>query len=94
MVKSDLVGIIKDSVVTTKTQLLVKKFGKVVLKVCSSANKISVKKAFELVWPELKVKKVAIMNTPFKPKKFKGYVANRPGYKKAIISVFDDSQKS
>ena len=59
---------------------------KYIFKVTQRANKVSIKKAINILYNK-KVKKVAIINTKRKPMKKGKKVGYRSGYKKAIITL-------
>ena len=60
--------------------------GRYAFQVRKRANKMQVKEAVERSY-KVKVADVNIMNMPAKPRKFGRHVANKPGWKKAIVTL-------
>lgn len=61
---------------------------KYVFKVSTSANKTEIKKAVEGLY-KVSVEGVNIIKVPEKPKRFKGVLGTKSGYKKAIVTLAD-----
>ena len=61
-------------------------FNKVVFKVHNGASKKSIKKSIEKIF-KVNVIKINTMNLKGKTKLVKGKKSNRPGYKKAIVTL-------
>jgi len=76
---------IRQPIVTEKATILSEQ-NKTVFKVHSGANKNSIKKNIEKLF-KVTVIKVNIINTKKKQKIKKGKLSNKPGYKKAIITL-------
>ena len=65
-------------------------FGKYTFEVDRRANKSEIKKAVEEIF-DVKVKKVNTMNILGKEKRMGVHVGRRPGWKKAIVTLTEDS---
>lgn len=61
---------------------------KYVFKISTSANKTEIKKAVEGLY-KVSVESVNIIKAPEKPKRFKGVLGTKSGYKKAIVTLAD-----
>ncbi len=59
----------------------------------SKANKFEIKKAVEAIFDNVKVKTVRIVNIKPKKKRYGRYMGERPGYKKAYVTLTEDSKK-
>jgi large subunit ribosomal protein L23 len=78
--------IIKKIVVTPKSVLLRKKFGKITFEVHKSANKVMVRNAVEKIW-NVKVGDVRVINRAGKQKMVARKTFILPSSKKAIITL-------
>ena len=67
-------------------------FGKYTFKVDRRANKSEIKKAIEKIF-DVKVKKVNTMNMQGKEKRMGVHVGRRPSWKKAIVTLTEDSKE-
>lgn len=72
--------------VTEKTAQMAQESQRVVVKVDMSANKIDIKRAFEMLF-EMPVESVNTLITKPRMRTFKGKAGKRAGFKKAIIQV-------
>lgn len=80
--------IIRRPVVTEKSNFLADQLNQYTFVVHSRANKMQVKQAIELAWPEVSVEKVRIANMPAKRARRQRRIAVRkPGWKKAIVTL-------
>jgi large subunit ribosomal protein L23 len=79
-------GVIKSICMTTKSQHLFHKYGKITFEVNKLANKVLIRDAVEKVW-EVKVENVRIINLPGKVKVFARKKFKTPGKKKAIVTL-------
>jgi large subunit ribosomal protein L23 len=57
------------------------------------ANKCEIKKAVETIFDDVKVKSVRIINMKPKKKRYGRYMGERPGFKKAYVTLTADSKK-
>ncbi|MBL3284577.1 50S ribosomal protein L23 [Rickettsiales endosymbiont of Paramecium tredecaurelia] len=71
--------------ITEKASLLLEN-GKYVFQVCVNSNKLTIQKAVEQLF-NVKVKKVNIINTLGKNKRFKGRPGRRADSKKAVVTL-------
>ena len=65
--------------------------GKYVFVISPSANKVEVKKAIQNLYGVV-VKSVNIVKVPSKPKRFKGVLGIKSGYKKAVVTLAKGSK--
>jgi large subunit ribosomal protein L23 len=87
--KDMLYGVILSPVITEKaTQGSA--HNQVTFKVRSDASKPLIKAAIEGLF-NVKVKAVNTINLPGKTKRFRGRLGERPGYKKAVVSLVEGS---
>ena len=85
MKKISSIDSIRQPIITEKATILSEQ-NKTVFKVHSGANKNSIKKNIEKLF-KVNVVKVNIKNTKTKKKIKQGKASNKPGYKKAIITL-------
>ena len=79
---------IRKVIVTSKSRVMLKTQGKVVLEVNPNANKPMIKQAAQELLGNVKVEKVAIINVPGRTKKLKkGLKVVIGDYKKAVVTV-------
>jgi large subunit ribosomal protein L23 len=58
----------------------------------SRANKLQIKEAIELAWPDVTVDKVRVANMPAKrARRWRRMTIRKPGWKKAIITLSNGS---
>jgi large subunit ribosomal protein L23 len=80
--------IIRRPVVTEKSNFLADLHNQYTFVVDSSANKMQVKQAVELAWPEVTVEKVRIANMPAKrARRWRRVTVRKSGWKKAIVTL-------
>jgi large subunit ribosomal protein L23 len=54
----------------------------------SRANKLQIKQAIELAWPDVTVEKVRVANMPAKRgRRMRRMMVRKPGWKKAIVTL-------
>ncbi|MCP4420526.1 MAG: 50S ribosomal protein L23 [Chloroflexi bacterium] len=80
--------IIRRPVVTEKSSYMVDFYNQYTFVVNSRANKMQVKQAIELAWPEVSVEKVRIANMPAKrARRYRRVTVRKVGWKKAIVTL-------
>ena len=80
--------IIRRPLVTEKSNYLVDLYNQYCFVVDSRANKMQVKQAVELAWPEVSVEKVRIANMPAKrARRWRSMTIRKTGWKKAIVTL-------
>jgi large subunit ribosomal protein L23 len=80
--------IIRRPLVTEKSSYLVDLYNQYSFVVDSRANKMQVKQAVELAWPEVTVDKVRIANMPAKrARRWRSITVRKTGWKKAIVTL-------
>jgi large subunit ribosomal protein L23 len=58
----------------------------------SRANKLQIREAIELAWPDVTVDKVRVANMPAKrARRWRRMTIRKPGWKKAIVTLSDGS---
>ena len=81
-------NIIRRPVVTEKSSYQADLYNQYTFAVDSRANKVQVKEAIELAWPEVTVEKVRIANMPPKrARRWRRVTTRKPGWKKAIVTL-------
>ncbi len=81
-------NIIGRPVVTEKSNFLVDVQNQFTFVVDSRANKLQVKQAVELAWPDVTVEKVRIANMPAKrARRLRRMTIRKPAWKKAIVTL-------
>lgn len=83
--------VIKRPVVTEKTSELMAE-NKYVFEVDMRTNKTEIKTAIESIFDGVKVEKVNTIKMPAKPKRYGRYTGYRSAWKKAIITLKEDSK--
>ena len=84
--------IIRRPVITEKTNYMASENNQYTFVVDSRANKLQVKEAVELAWPDVFVEKVRISNMPAKrARRWRRMIIRKPGYKKAIVTLSSGS---
>lgn len=78
--------IIKKPVVSSKSIDLYKRLGQITFEINKHANKITVRKAVEVIW-NVKVEKIRILNRAGKHKTFGRKPFTSPDQKKAIVTL-------
>ncbi len=80
--------IIRRPVVTEKSNYLVDLYNQYTFAVDPRANKLQIKQAVELAWPDVSVEKVRIANMPAKrSRRYRRMAVRKPGWKKAIVTL-------
>ncbi len=81
-------NVIRRPVVTEKSNFLADTQNQYTFVVDSNANKLQVKQAVELAWPEVTVEKVRIANMPAKRgRRLRRIAIRKPGWKKAVVTL-------
>lgn len=81
-------NIIRRPVVTEKSNLLVDIANQYTFVVDSRANKLQIKQAVELAWPDVSVEKVRVANMPAKrSRRWRRVAVRKPGWKKAVVTL-------
>jgi large subunit ribosomal protein L23 len=80
--------IIRRPIVTEKSNFQADYLNQFSFMVDQRANKLQVKQAVELAWPEVTVEKVRIANMPAKrSRRFRRIAVRKAGWKKAIVTL-------
>jgi large subunit ribosomal protein L23 len=80
--------IIRRPLVTEKSNYLVDLYNQYSFVVDSRANKMQVKQAVELAWPDVSVEKVRISNMPAKrARRWRSMTIRKTGWKKAVVTL-------
>ena len=80
--------IIRRPVVTEKSNFLADTHNQYTFVVDARANKLQVKQAVELAWPNVTVEKIRIANMPAKrSRRWRHISVRKPGWKKAIVTL-------
>ena len=80
--------IIRRPVITEKSNLMAAELNQFTFVVDGRANKMQIKEAIELAWPDVEVEKVRVANMPAKrARRWRRVTVRRPGYKKAIVTL-------
>jgi large subunit ribosomal protein L23 len=80
--------IIRRPVITEKSNLMANELNQYTFVVDQRANKVQIKEAIELAWPDVEVEKVRVANMPAKrARRLRRITVRRPGYKKAIVTL-------
>jgi large subunit ribosomal protein L23 len=80
--------IIRRPVVTEKSNLLADLQNQYTFVVHSQANKMQIKQAVELAWPDVSVEKIRVANMPAKrSRRVRRTAVRKPGWKKAVITL-------
>lgn len=81
-------NIIRRPVVTEKSNFQADLYNQYTFAVDPRANKLQVKEAVELAWPDVTVEKVRIANMPPKrARRWRRVTTRKPGWKKAIVTL-------
>ncbi len=84
--------VIRRPVVTEKSNILASEENQYTFVVDSRANKIQIKEAVELAWPEVTVEKVRVANMPAKrARRWRRMAIRKTGWKKAIVTLAQGS---
>lgn len=80
--------IIRRPVITEKSSYAATELNQYTFVVDNRSNKLQVKEAIELAWPNVTVAKVRIANMPAKrARRWRRTVVRRPQWKKAIVTL-------
>jgi large subunit ribosomal protein L23 len=80
--------IIRRPVITEKSNFMASELNQYTFVVDSRANKMQIKEAVELAWPNVEVEKVRVANMPAKrARRWRQTTVRKAGYKKAIVTL-------
>ncbi len=80
--------IIRRPLVTEKSSYLVELYNQYSFVVDSRSNKMQVKQAVELAWPDVTVEKVRVANMPAKrARRWRSITVRKSGWKKAVVTL-------
>jgi large subunit ribosomal protein L23 len=80
--------IIRRPVVTEKSNYLADEYNQYTFVVDARANKMQIKQAIELAWPEVSVEKVRVANMPAKrARRWRRIAVRKSGWKKAVVTL-------
>ncbi len=80
--------IIRRPVITEKSNLMVSDFNQYTFVVHPRANKLQVKQAIELAWPNVRVDKIRIANMPAKrARRLRRETIRKTSWKKAVVTL-------
>ncbi len=81
-------NIIRRPVVTEKSNYLADMQNQYTFVVDSRANKLQIKQAIELAWPDVSVDKVRVANMPAKrSRRMRTMAVRKSGWKKAVVTL-------
>ena len=81
-------NIIRRPVITEKSNYLASEYNQFTFVVNKRVNKLQIKEAVEMAWPDVEVVKVRVANMPAKrSRRWRRMAVRRPGYKKAIVTL-------
>lgn len=86
MNKIDLMRVVEAPVISEKSTTVAENSNSVVFKVRSSANKLQIKRAVELLF-KVEVESVQVLNVKGKQKRFGKFVGRRSDWKKAYVKL-------
>lgn len=82
--------IIRRPVITEKSNFVADLHNQYTFVVDSRANKMQIKQAIELAWPDVTVEKVRVANMPAKrARRWRRIAVRKQGWKKAIVTLAD-----
>ena len=82
--------VIRRPIITEKTNIMASDQNQYTFLVHPKANKIQIREAVELAFPDVTVIKVRVMVMPAKrARRFRKIVVRRSGFKKAIVTLSD-----
>lgn len=85
--------IIRRPVVTEKSSFMADYYNQYTFVVDARANKLQIKQAVELAWPDVSVEKVRVANMPAKrARRLRAMAVRKSGWKKAIVTLDPGSQ--
>lgn len=80
--------VIRRPVITEKSNILASEENQYTFVVDSRANKMQIKQAVELAWPNVTVEKVRVANMPAKrARRWRRVTQRKAGWKKAIVTL-------
>lgn len=80
--------IIRRPVVTEKSNYMADELNQYTFVVDSRANKVQIKQAVELAWPDVTVERVRVANMPAKrARRWRRVTTRKVGWKKAIVTL-------
>lgn len=80
--------VIRRPVITEKSNILASEENQYTFVVHPEANKIQIKEAVELAWPEVIVEKVRVANMPAKrARRWRRIAVRKSGWKKAYVTL-------
>ncbi|MFW6068710.1 MAG: 50S ribosomal protein L23 [Chloroflexota bacterium] len=80
--------VIRRPVITEKSSILADEENQYTFEVDPRANKVQIKQAVELAWPDVIVEKVRVTNMPAKrARRWRRITTRKSGYKKAIVTL-------
>jgi large subunit ribosomal protein L23 len=80
--------VIRRPVITEKSNILASEENQYTFVVDPRANKLQIKQAVELAWPEVTVEKVRVANMPAKrARRWRRMTTRKTGWKKAIVTL-------
>jgi large subunit ribosomal protein L23 len=80
--------IIRRPVITEKSNFMASELNQYTFVVDSRANKMQIKEAVEMAWPNVEVEKIRVANMPAKrARRWRQTTIRKPGYKKAIVTL-------
>jgi large subunit ribosomal protein L23 len=80
--------VIRRPVITEKSSLMANELNQYTFVVDKRANKLEIKHAVELAWPNVEVVKVRVSNMPAKrARRWRAITVRRTGYKKAVVTL-------
>ncbi len=80
--------VIQRPVITEKSSILADEENQYTFEVDPRANKVQIKQAVELAWPDVIVEKVRVINMPAKrARRWRRITTRKAGYKKAIVTL-------
>ena len=80
--------IIRRPVITEKSNILAAEQNQYTFVVAPTANKLQIKEAVELAWPDVIVEKVRVANLPAKrARRWRRITTRKSGWKKAIVTL-------
>ncbi len=80
--------IIRRPVITEKSNYMASEHNQYTFVVDARANKLQIKEAIELAWPDVDVEKVRVANMPAKrARRFRRLTIRKTGWKKAIVTL-------
>jgi large subunit ribosomal protein L23 len=80
--------IIRRPLVTEKSSFQADLYNQYSFVVDGRANKLQIRQAIELAWPEVTVEKVRVANMPAKrARRLRRVAVRKPGWKKAVVTL-------